>query len=119
MTAENDPSPPGSDMDALNKELESLRRRYPDDAVKAQSSDAVICPLCGGAMAPGSASVRTSIIGFILGGSSFRHLWFHRRGRHKLEDQVVVGSGDTTDAWQCDKCHATLVKPSRSAWMAH
>jgi hypothetical protein len=102
-------------LDALRAEIRDLERRYPQPAAAARVPDRLACPICGGPMVLGRASVRGTTLERILLGWSSEHLWFAPdAGGHRLADEdPVVPSGGHRRAWQCEACRATLVRGRR------
>ena len=70
------------------------------------------CPYCGSPMIPGIARVRGTLLGFLLIGLSYQHLWFES-GRDKV---TVVPSGDERAAHRCPRCGAVSVFPMAREW---
>ena len=106
---------------ALRAEIDDLQRRYPAERpgpAAAADPAPLPCPSCGGTMLPGTASVRGTILGFLVAGVSYQHLFFRPAGGGRKSDRVVVGSGDSSRAWRCDRCGAVLVRESKQAWTA-
>ena len=103
---------------ALRAEIDGLQRRYPAERPAAGEPAPLTCPSCGGTMRPGTAGVRATWLGFLFVGLSCQHLFFRPAGGDRKSDRVIVGSGESSRAWRCETCGATLVRESGRAWTA-
>lgn len=70
------------------------------------------CPYCQGEMAPGTASVKGTLIGFLIFGLSEQHLWFQRDDSPK---QRIIASNDERPGHQCTKCGAVVIAPPQAS----
>ena len=69
------------------------------------------CPACDQDMDKGRASVESTGWRFLAIGMSCEDLSFRKRESNGEygERQLVIGSGDYRDAWNCAKCEVTLI----------
>jgi hypothetical protein len=69
------------------------------------------CPYCDGEMMPGTASVKGTLLGFIVIGLSYQHLWFRRLNGGG--EEVIIRSRGDRPGHQCSQCGAVIIQGDR------
>lgn len=65
-------------------------------------------------MAPGTATVETTLFGLLVFGLSWQHLFFRPRGQHKQRHKIIE-SGMGKSAFQCPGCGTIVIPEPRTA----
>lgn len=69
------------------------------------------CPFCDQEMRFGHATIKETILSFLVFGLSYQNLYFtpgEKPGR-RIDDELVLESGNICNAWNCDACEITLL----------
>jgi hypothetical protein len=69
------------------------------------------CPYCDGEMVPGTASVKGTLLGFLVVGLSHQHLWFRRLDGGA--DELIIRSRANKAGHQCTQCRAVIIQGDR------
>ena len=64
------------------------------------------CPECSSIMEDGSCYTRSTVIGFLAFGWSYKSLFF--KGRHS-KPKVIVHNGEQKSSFHCQSCGLTLI----------
>ena len=71
------------------------------------AGERIVCPRCGSAMVEGAVRLRTTLVGLLVAGLSYMHLFFTPAGGKR---ELVLRYGTEAIAFRCPQCHATLVQ---------
>ena len=71
------------------------------------------CPKCNTEMDPGQAQVKGSLLGFLIVGLSYQHLYF-RADEASLREKIIP-SGGKRSAYYCRQCQGLFIEPGRDA----
>ncbi len=70
------------------------------------------CPVCQVEMEKGTARVHGTVVGFILFGFSYQHLWFeHSSGN----EERILASNEQCPGYRCPECLAVFI-PGEADW---
>jgi hypothetical protein len=67
-------------------------------------------------MRVGTATIRGTLLGFMFYGFSHQHLWFKPADGSRAEGKVL-GSGQSTRAFHCERCRLTVIRDRDGHWL--
>ena len=72
------------------------------------------CPNCGVEMDPGEAQIKGSMLGFLVVGLSYQHLYF--KAAEGSMREKIISSGGKRLAHYCRQCQGLFIEPGRDPW---